>query len=204
MVSYMNIVHHRSGWIEVICGSMFSGKTEELIRRLRRAEIARQKIQIFKPAIDDRYNKEAITSHDESSLDSLSVTKPEEILANFRGDTQVVGIDEAQFFEMELVEICQMLADRGVRVLIAGLDLDYRGAPFGPMPHLLSVAEYITKMNAICVSCGNPASRTQRVEGGTDQIQVGADNLYEARCRFCFDPLLSKKRKRIKEGIASA
>lgn len=186
----MNIVHHRAGWIEVIAGCMFSGKTEELIRRLRRASIARQKIQSFKPLIDNRYNKEAITSHDATTLDSLPVSYASEILTNIRGDTQVAGIDEAQFFGEDLVEICQILANRGIRVIVAGLDQDYLGVPFGPMPNLLAVAEYVHKQSAICVICGNPASRTQKVVPNNDRIQVGAIESYEARCRFCFDPLL--------------
>lgn len=189
----MNIVHHRAGWIEVIAGCMFSGKTEELIRRLRRASIARQKIQGFKPIIDNRYNKEAITSHDETKLDSVSVSSASEILSKIRGDTQVVGIDEAQFFGDDLVEICQLLADRGIRVIVAGLDQDYLGVPFGPMPNLLAVAEYVYKQSAICVVCGNPASRTQKVVPNNERIQVGAIESYEARCRFCFDPLLPER-----------
>lgn len=189
----MNIVHHRAGWIEVIAGCMFSGKTEELIRRLRRATIARQKIQSFKPAIDNRYNKEAITSHDETSLESMPVASSAEILSKVRGNTQVVGIDEAQFFGDDLVNVCQMLADRGIRVIVAGLDQDYLGVPFGPMPSLLAVAEYVHKQSAICVICGNPASRTQKVVPNHDRIQVGATESYEARCRFCFDPSLPER-----------
>lgn len=189
----MNIVQHQSGWIEVIAGCMFSGKTEELIRRLRRASIARQKIQSFKPLIDNRYHSRAITSHDESTLEAFPVSSAEEILINVRSDTQVVGIDEAQFFGHELVNICQILADRGIRVVVAGLDQDYLGAPFGPMPSLLAVAEYVNKQSAICISCGNPASRTQKVVANNDRIQVGAAEAYEARCRFCFDSELPER-----------
>lgn len=201
MVLFMNIVHHRAGWIEVIAGCMFSGKTEELIRRLRRASIARQKIQSFKPMLDNRYNKEAITSHDETTLDSHPVTTAAEMLSKIRGDTQVVGIDEAQFFGEDLVDVCQILADKGIRVIVAGLDQDYLGVPFGPMPNLLSVAEYVYKQSAICVICGNPASKTQKVVANNDRIQVGATEAYEARCRFCFDPALPERLSKGKEPI---
>src|SRR3990167_6013271 len=197
----MNIVHHRTGWIEVIAGCMFSGKTEELIRRLRRASIARQKIQSFKPIIDNRYSKEAITSHDDTTLDAMPVAAASEILLKIKGNTQVVGIDEAQFFGEDLVDVCQILADRGIRVIVAGLDQDYLGVPFGPMPNLLSVAEYVHKQSAICVICGNPASRTQKVVANNDRIQVGATEAYEARCRFCFDPALPEKLSRSEESI---
>lgn len=197
----MNIVHHRAGWIEVIAGCMFSGKTEELIKRIRRAAIARQKIQSFKPLIDNRYHIKAITSHDETTLDSIPVSCAEDILSNVRGDTQVVGIDEAQFFGEELVGICQILANRGIRVIVAGLDQDYLGVPFGPMPNLLAVAEYVYKQSAICIICGNPASRTQKVVANNDRIQVGADEAYEARCRFCFDPELPQKLSHNEESI---
>ncbi len=182
-----------NGWIEVICGSMFSGKTEELIRRLRRAQIAKQKIQVFKPLIDKRYSKDRVTSHSSLFLDAENISNPEEILTLLDDNTRVVGIDEAQFFPASIVEVCQRLANRGLRVIVAGLDLDYRGEPFGSMPILMAVAEFVTKMSAICMVCGNPASRTQRLhlensENSSKQIIVGASELYEARCRRCFEP----------------
>ena len=185
----MNIVRGKIGWIEVICGSMFSGKTEELIRRLRRAEIAKQKLQIFKPIIDNRYSKEYIVSHNKSKMISESVANAEELYKNVRSDTEVVGIDEAQFFDDKLVDICNKLADEGKRVIVAGLDQDYLGRPFPPIPELLATAEYITKTLAICVKCGNPANRTQRLVKSDKEILVGAEDIYEARCRKCFKPL---------------
>lgn len=179
------------GFIEVVCGSMFSGKTEELLRRLRRAQIARQKVQVFKPVIDDRYSSDHVQSHDATRILSQPVSKATEILDFIDDKTRVVGIDEAQFFDESVVEVAQKLAYRGVRVIVAGLDMDFRGEPFGPMPRLLSVAENVTKLSAVCMVCGNPASRTQRVAGGSDnQIAVGAKEMYEARCRFCHEPEL--------------
>jgi thymidine kinase len=176
------------GWIEVICGCMFSGKTEELIRRVRRAQIAKQKVVIFKPRIDDRFSKDHIVSHSEQSFLSTIVDDASEIPALAR-EAHVVGIDEAQFFKENLVGICEKLADSGKRVIVAGLDQDFRGRPFEPIPQLLAVAEYITKTLAICVVCGNPADRTQRkTRTSTERIAVGASELYEARCRKCFDP----------------
>ncbi len=173
-----------TGWIEVIAGCMFSGKTEELIRRLRRAQIAKQRVKIFKPKIDNRYAENKIVSHSEQSLPSEVVTSAQEIL-ELSQDAQVIGIDEAQFYESDLVEVCNKLADSGKRVLVAGLDQDYRGIPFEPMPQLLAVAEYITKTLAICVNCGNPADRTQRKIKSQDRVLVGASDSYEARCRKC-------------------
>lgn len=173
-----------TGWIEVIAGCMFSGKTEELIRRLRRAQIAKQKVKIFKPKIDNRYSENKIVSHSEQSLPSEVVTSAQEIL-ELSKNAQVIGIDEAQFYESDLVEVCNKLADSGKRVLVAGLDQDYRGIPFEPMPQLLAVAEYITKTLAICVNCGNPADRTQRKIKSQDRVLVGASDSYEARCRKC-------------------
>lgn len=187
----LSIVPKDTGWIEVICGSMFSGKTEELIRRLRRAQIARQKVAIFKPAIDDRYSSEHIVSHNEGRLPSMTVTSAQEILAHV-GDATVIGIDEAQFFGPDLVDVCQQLADDGKRVIVAGLDQDYTGQPFEPIPQLLAVAEYITKTLAICVKCGNPANRTQRLSHDSARVVVGAQNIYEARCRFCHEVFTSK------------
>lgn len=173
-----------TGWIEVIAGCMFSGKTEELIRRLRRAQIAKQNVKIFKPKIDLRYSNTSIVSHSEQSLPSLLVTDAKEILS-LSSDAKVVGIDEAQFFSSELVSICNQLANDGKRVIVAGLDQDYQGIPFEPMPHLLAVAEYITKTLAICVVCGNPADKTQRKTTSAERVIVGAADIYEARCRKC-------------------
>lgn len=176
-----------TGWIEVICGCMFSGKTEELIRRLRRAQIAKQKVMIFKPKVDNRYSTSHIVSHSEQSLSSTVVDNPNEI-SNLSNNAQVIGIDEAQFFSSDLVDVCDHLANNGKRVLVAGLDQDYRGKPFGSMPQLLAVAEYITKTLAICMVCGNPADRTQRITKQQELVVVGARDVYEARCRKCFVP----------------
>ncbi len=178
---------HGTGWIEVICGSMFSGKTEELIRRLRRAQIARQRVAIFKPVVDDRYAVDKLVTHDRTSLPSLAVRHAREILELAR-DSQVLGIDEVQFFDRALIGVCQQLAAAGKRVIAAGLDTDYRGRPFEPMPELMAVAEYVTKVHAVCVVCGNPASRTQRVVRGGERILVGGSDAYEPRCRRCFEP----------------
>jgi thymidine kinase len=182
-----NLVPGGTGWIEVICGCMFSGKTEELIRRLRRAQIAKQEVAIFKPKIDTRFGPEHIVSHSEQSIVSHPVEDASEILAQ-AGDAQVIGIDEAQFFKANLLEVCEALANEGKRVIVAGLDQDYRGRPFEPIPQLLAVAEYITKTLAICVVCGNPADRTQRKTRQHDRVVIGAKDIYEARCRRCFDP----------------
>lgn len=172
-----------SGWIEVICGCMFSGKTEELIRRVKRAKIAHQKIQMFKPVIDDRYGKEFVVSHNQNRMLSTPVSKARDILQLLEDSTRMVGIDEAQFFDDFIVEAVERMANRGIRVMVAGLDMDYRGKPFGPMPQLMAMAEHITKLSAICVVCGAPAGRTQRTVSDTEQIVVGAESLYEARCR---------------------
>jgi len=179
-----HLMPKETGWIEVIAGCMFSGKTEELIRRLRRAQIAKQNVKIFKPKIDTRYSHTSIVSHSEQSLPSLLVTDAKEILS-LSSDAQVVGIDEAQFFSQELVPICNQLADKGKRVIVAGLDQDYKGIPFEPMPQLLAIAEYITKTLAICVVCGNPADKTQRKTASAERVIVGAADIYEARCRKC-------------------
>jgi len=173
-----------TGWIEVIAGCMFSGKTEELIRRLRRAKIAKLNVIVFKPKIDNRYSANEIVSHSEQSLPSIIVENVKEILESSK-DAQVIGIDEAQFFSLDLVDVCNQLANEGKRVIVAGLDQDYRGIPFEPMPQLLAIAEYITKTLAICVVCGNPADKTQRKIPSSDRIIVGASDLYEARCRKC-------------------
>jgi thymidine kinase len=179
------------GWIEVVTGSMFSGKSEELIRRLRRAQIARQKVQIFKPQIDNRFGDDHIVSHSDMRIPSQAVKSSGELLAQVDADTEVVGIDEGQFFDAQLPHVCNTLANRGKRVIVAGLDQDYLGRPFEPMPQLLAIAEYITKTLAICVVCGNPANHTQRLVPSTDRVLVGATGVYEARCRHCFDPSLA-------------
>ncbi len=184
----MALVKTHLGWIEVICGSMFSGKSEELIRRLRRAMIARQRVQIFKPVIDSRYSDAEIVSHSEMRLPSITVSNSRELLEKVDHRTEVVGIDEAQFFDEEIVEACQRLADQGKRVLVAGLDKDYRGDPFGPIPRLMAVAEDVTKTLAICVRCGAPANNTQRLVESDELVVVGAQGIYEARCRRCFEP----------------
>ena len=176
------------GWIEVIVGSMFSGKSEELIRRLRRAQIARQKVQVFKPKIDNRYSIEQIASHSGMTHISNPVMTAAEMMAHMENDTQVVGIDEGQFFDMEIINAATELANGGKRVIIAGLDQDYLGRPFEPMPQLLSIAEFITKTHAICVKCGNTANYSQRTSDSKERVEVGASDKYEARCRKCFVP----------------
>ena len=181
----------QTGWLEVIVGSMFSGKSEELIRRIRRAQIAKQRVQIFKPAVDTRYADDHIVSHSELRIPSEPARSAAELLAKVQPDTEVIGIDEGQFFDAELPAVCARLAARGVRVIVAGLDQDYLGKPFEPMPHLLAVAEYITKTRAICMVCGNPANHTQRLVQSTDRVLLGAMGTYEARCRHCFDPSLA-------------
>ena len=173
------------GWVEVITGSMFSGKSEELIRRLRRAQIARQRVQIFKPRIDARYAREEIVSHSDMKMPSEVVESAEQILERTDAETEVVGIDEGQFFSPALVGVVNALADRGVRVIVAGLDQDYLGRPWEPMPQLLAVAEYVDKALAICIQCGAPASRTQRLDESADRVVVGGAERYEARCRHC-------------------
>jgi len=181
----------KGGWIEVICGSMFSGKTEELIRRVRRAEIARQHVQVFKPALDNRYVVSKVASHDGGQTPAEVIERAAEILEKLHPDTTVVAIDEAQFFDWKIADVARLLADRGLRVIITGLDLDFRGEPFGPMPLLMAEAELVDKLQAICVICGAPASRTQRLINGKPAnyadpvILVGASEVYEARCRNC-------------------
>ncbi len=190
----MDIVKGNMGWIEVIVGPMFSGKSEELIRRLRRAEIARQRVQIFKPVIDQRYAQNEIVSHSGLEIRSDNVRTAAEVLEKVEARTEVVGIDEAQFLGEQLIEICTKLADMGKRVIVTGLDTDFMGRPFEPMPRLLAVAEEITKLLAICVRCGNPAVHTQRLVASEDLIVVGATGMYEARCRRCFDPQLAHEK----------
>ena len=175
----------QTGWIEVVCGSMFSGKTEELIRRLKRAQIARQKVAIFKPSIDARYSHEDVVSHDENVIPSLPVDTPGQILL-LAGDADVIGVDEAQFFDETLAPICTQLAGDGRRVIVAGLDQDYRGEPFEPLPQLMAIAEHVTKLHAICMVCGAPANHSQRLTADDEQVVVGAREVYEPRCRRCF------------------
>jgi thymidine kinase len=176
------------GRIEVIAGGMFSGKSEELVRRLRRALIAQQRIQVFKPAADDRDPPGVLVTRDNREVEAASVTGSDELRRRLEDGVQVVGVDEAQFFDLGLVELVTELADRGVRVIVAGLDQDYRRQPFGPMPAILGLAEYVDKMHAVCVRCGGAAHYSQRIAGGREQIQVGDTGAYEARCRACFEP----------------
>ena len=179
--------HRKSGCIEVVCGSMFSGKTEELIRRLRRAQFANQKIAIFKPTVDNRYSDVEVVSHDFHKITSTPVATPKEILDKVGPEVQVVGIDEAQFFDETLVEVCQTLANRGVRVIVAGLDTDYLGVPFGPMPRLMAVAEDVQKVHAICVRCGALANHSHRLSKSQDLVLLGEKDVYEPLCRDCFN-----------------
>jgi thymidine kinase len=178
----------QNGWIEVVCGSMFSGKTEELIRRLKRAQFANQKLLLFKPLIDDRYHEENVVSHQGSSLKAQPVNDSSEILKIWTNE-KVVAVDEAQFFDEGIVEVCNFLAKKGVRVILAGLDMDYMGVPFGPMPHLLAIAEYVTKVHAICVSCGNLAQFSHRTASETGQVLVGAVEKYKPLCRTCYNKI---------------
>ena len=180
-----NFKGQRSGWIEVICGSMFSGKTEELIRRMRRAKIANQKVVIFKPLSDIRYDEKNVVSHDFNTIESVPIRSSKDISRQVSG-IEVVGIDEAQFFDMDLPEVCQQIALRGIRVIIAGLDMDYLGRPFGPKPNLLAIAEYITKVHAICPHCGNLATHSYRLTDETDTVVLGEKDKYEPRCRTCY------------------
>lgn len=185
----------RSGWIEVVCGSMFSGKTEELIRRLRRAKFANQRVEVFKPKIDTRYHETEVVSHDATSILATPIEHSSKLLEITEGSREhrdggkinVVGIDEAQFFDMELTQVCEKLALSGIRVIVAGLDMDYRGIPFGPMPHLLAVAEYITKVHAICSHCGNLATHSYRKVINTERVMLGEKETYEPRCRACYE-----------------
>ncbi len=175
----------QQGWIEVICGSMFSGKTEELIRRLRRAEFAKQSIVLFKPIIDDRYATEAVVSHQGQSWLAKRVISAKEILENWQGE-QIVAVDEAQFFDTDIIPICNELASKGARVIVAGLDMDYKGLPFGPMPHLMAIAEFVTKVHAVCVTCGQLAQFSHRTVAQTEQVLVGAVEKYQPLCRACY------------------
>ena len=174
------------GWIEVICGSMFSGKTEELIRRLKRAQYARQRVQVFKPTIDDRYHEASLVTHDAQALEGVAVEDVEALREALEAQVEVIGIDEVQFFDESIVAFCEEMANRGCRVVVAGLDLDWRGTPFGVMPALLSRAEYVTKLHAICMRCGNPAHYSFRLASDGQQVLVGSDEQYEALCRLCY------------------
>jgi thymidine kinase len=177
--------NQRSGWIEVICGSMFSGKTEELIRRLKRAKFANQTVTIYKPYIDNRYSEDKVVSHDANAIESIGIKTPEDLL-QVDESVDVIGIDEAQFFDKSLTKICEHLAIRGKRVIVAGLDMDFKGEPFGPMPDLLAVAEYITKVHAICPHCGNLATHSYRLVDAGERVLVGEKESYEPRCRMCY------------------
>ena len=185
---------NKAGWIEVICGSMFSGKTEELIRRLKRANFAHQRVQIFKPAIDTRYSDKDVVSHDKNSIESNRVDSSQNILL-LATDVDVIGIDEVQFFDDGIVDVCNQLADRGVRVICAGLDMDYLGKPFGPMPALMAVAEHVTKVHAICVKCGQPAQHSHRISGGDKLVMLGEQDKYEPLCRHCFNAAMAEEKK---------
>lgn len=186
--------HKKCGCIEVVCGSMFSGKTEELIRRLRRAQFANQKIEIFKPAVDNRYSDVEVVSHDFHSITSKPIRNASQML-EIAPDVEVVGIDEAQFFDETLVDVCQTLANRGVRVIAAGLDTDYLGKPFGPMPRLMAVAEDVQKVHAICVKCGNLANHSHRLSKSKDLVVLGEKDIYEPLCRECFNKAIAEQAK---------
>ncbi|OGQ45324.1 MAG: thymidine kinase [Deltaproteobacteria bacterium RIFCSPLOWO2_02_FULL_46_8] len=190
------------GAIEVVCGPMFSGKTEELIRRLRLARIAKQRIQIFKPALDNRYDSDHITSHIDQKFICTPIQSAKEILEQLADNTRVIGIDEVQFFKQDLLEVCEKLANRGLRVIVAGLDQDYLGNPFGPMPQLLATADDVLKLKAVCMVCGGEATKSQRLTNEKGQVVVGAGEHYEARCRFCFDPDLSLENSLPKKPVA--
>lgn len=188
------------GWIEVICGSMFSGKTEELIRRINRAKIANQKVLIFKPQIDIRYDEKKVVSHNANSVDSMPISHSSKIL-ELAGNAEVVGIDEAQFFDLDLPKVCNKLAEKKVRVILAGLDMDFQGKPFGPMPTLLAMAEYVTKVHAICMQCGGVAGYTFKKVHNEQTVELGEKDLYEARCRTCFNEGMAIIREQIKMDL---
>jgi thymidine kinase len=185
---------HRTGWIEVVCGSMFSGKTEELLRRIRRASLARQRHVLFKPRVDNRYDEVKVVSHEGLAADALPVSGVDDLMGRVPPGMEVVGIDEAQFFEEAIVDAVETLASRGMRVIAAGLDQDWRGRPFGPMPGLMAVAEYVTKLHAVCARCGAAATRSQRIVATEGQLFVGGAAEYEARCRACFSPHAEARR----------
>jgi thymidine kinase len=183
--------HKRNGWVEVICGSMFSGKTEELIRRLNRAKIAKQKVEIFKPAMDTRYDKINVVSHNDNFIKSTPVQAASQIIL-LANDVDVVGIDEAQFFDNELASVCNLIANEGIRVIVAGLDMDYLGVPFGPIPSLMATAEYVTKVHAICMECGNLAQYSHRIVADDNQVLLGATDNYVPLCRTCYSEQLNQ------------
>jgi thymidine kinase len=187
-----NVDQQRAGWIEVVCGSMFSGKTEELIRRLKRAKIAKQRVAIFKPTIDTRYSEDDVVSHDSNTIESYPVSNAFEILEK-SGNEEIIGIDEAQFFGEDLVEVCNILANKGKRVVVAGLDMDFRGKPFGPIPYLMATAEYVTKVHAICIKCGNLAHHSHRTSASEELVVLGETDVYEPLCRDCFLEAANKK-----------
>lgn len=187
-------VKTRKGWIEVICGSMFSGKTEELIRRLNRARIAKQRVEIFKPVVDVRYSEDEVVSHNENAIRSTPVDTPSNIIL-LSGDVDVIGIDEAQFFDHSLLEVCNKLANMGIRVIVAGLDMDFKGKPFGPMPALMSVAEYVTKVHAICMRCGSLANFSHRLSTDEKLVVLGEKNEYEPLCRECFHEAIKNQKQ---------
>ena len=187
-----------NGWIEVICGSMFSGKTEELIRRLRRAEFANQMVEIFKPCMDVRYSEEDVVSHDSNTIHSTPVDSSGNIMI-MTSEVDVIGIDEAQFFDMGLVDVCRQLANRGIRVIVAGLDMDYLGQPFGPMPALMATAEYVTKVHAICVRCGNLANHSHRLSENDKLVVLGEKDIYQPICRRCFCSAMGQKEEETKQ-----
>ncbi len=194
-----NTIHsgEKRGWIEVVCGSMFSGKTEELIRRLKRARIAKQKVEIFKSRVDTRYSESNVISHDEHIIHSTPVETAAAILL-MTSDVEVVGIDEAQFFDMGLIEVCNLLASRGVRVIVAGLDMDYLGRPFGPIPGIMATAEYVTKVHAICVRCGELANHSYRISDLDKLVVLGEKDVYEPLCRRCFEKAIAIQKKQAK------
>lgn len=196
-----NIQHSqkRRGWIEVVCGSMFSGKTEELIRRMKRAQFAKMKVEIFKPAIDTRYDEVKVVSHDSNEIHSTPVQGSANILL-LASDVDVVGIDEAQFFDAGLVQVCNQLASQGIRVIVAGLDMDFRGQPFGPVPALMATAEYVTKVHAICMRCGHLANHSHRIIGGDSLVQLGEKDSYEPLCRDCYDRAIAEENS-LKNGL---
>lgn len=183
----------KTGWIEVVCGSMFSGKTEELIRRLKRATIARQSVEIFKPGVDVRFSDAEVVSHDENVIQSTSVASASQIIL-LASNADVVGIDEGQFFDNDLIDVCHELAELGKRIIVAGLDQDFMGRPFEPIPQLMAIAEFVTKLHAICMVCGAPANHSQRLSGGHERVILGATETYEPRCRDCFDPTEPKSK----------
>ncbi len=195
-IPYDNI---QTGWIEVICGCMFSGKTEELIRRLNRAIIAKQKVEIFKPSVDTRYHTEEVVSHNQNRIASTAVNKASDILEKV-GDCKVIGIDEAQFFDDQIVDVCNALANQGKRVIVAGLDMDYEGKPFGPMPYLMAVAEYVTKVHAICAVSGTPASFSFRLSDEKEKMMLGTQEQYEARSRLYFNKGMESKNAKQKDS----